>query len=174
MTHAVVVITGSPGAGKTTLSRLLAASSDDGLRIDADAFYAFPGRPIAPTQPESQQQNVTIMRALGACAGAFRAGGYRVYLDGIFGPWFLDTLREALPEGCAVDYVVLDIDRDDAIRRVQGRDGPGSTPAAGQMHAAFRDLGAFEAHRVAVDGMTTEALAERVRDGLGAGAFRLG
>ena len=69
-----------------------------------------------------------IMRALGRACGAFAAGGFQVVLDGIVGPWFLPTLREALG-GLAVDYLVLIAEPEVAVARVRQRDGVGGARA---------------------------------------------
>ena len=179
----LVIITGPPGAGKTTLCRTFAAESDDGLHLESDLFYRFPGRPIDPSLPASHAQNRAIVRALGAAAASFVSDGYRVYLDGIIGPWFLETLRGALTtvaengqfeiDPFEIDYVVLDLPADEALARVRARDGEDATTAAGRMHAAFRDLGALATHRFPVTGLTLSRLGTEVGEGLDAGRFRL-
>jgi predicted kinase len=169
----LLVITGTPGAGKTTLARALAGSTPDGLHLDSDVFYRFPAHPLDPSRPGSQAQNTAIVRALGAAAGEFLRAGYRVVLDGIVGPWFLTTLRAALPPGTTLDYVVLALPLDEALARVRARDGAGPSPVVETMHAAFRELGPFASHRVDAAGLAPDELARRVGDGLEAGRFRL-
>lgn len=47
----IVIVTGPPGAGKTTVSAHLARSSVQGLHLPADVFFTFPAHPIAPYRP---------------------------------------------------------------------------------------------------------------------------
>jgi hypothetical protein len=113
------------------------------------------------------------VRALGAAAGAFLESGYAVLLDGIVGPWFLDTLREALPPGWPIDYAVMDVALEDALRRVRARDGAGASAVVERMHAAFRDLGDLAAHRIDPADASPEQIADRLGALLAAGRLRL-
>ena len=59
----LVIITGSPGAGKTTLAARLAKASSHGVHVQGDVFYTFLAHAIPPTLPESQEQNTAVIRA---------------------------------------------------------------------------------------------------------------
>ena len=82
----LVTITGSPGAGKTTLAARLAKASSAGVHVHGDVFYTFLAHPIPPTQPESRDQNTAVIRASMRVAVTLAEAGYDVFLDGIFGP----------------------------------------------------------------------------------------
>lgn len=60
----IVIVSGCPGSGKTTLSHALARSQPSGVHIVSDVFYGFPAAPVDPTRKESHHQNTVIMRAL--------------------------------------------------------------------------------------------------------------
>jgi len=169
----ILIVSGCPGCGKTTLSAALADSLPEGLHIPSDSFYEFPAHAIDPTRPESRHQNTVVMRALARTARAFAEGGYDVVLDGIFGPWFLPVLGEELRDGPEVSYVVLRVDEDEALRRVREREGPGATGAVRHMVAAFAELGDYQAHAVETLGRSPGSVLESVREGLRAGSFRL-
>jgi cytidylate kinase len=137
----ITIVSGCPGSGKTTLARTLAERSDEGLHLVSDDFYRYPGRPIAPTEPESKHQNETILRAVARAANAFRDGGYDVYVDGVIGPWMLPVICAELPDSESLAYVVLRADLGLALSRVREREGAGASAAVEQMHRALSELG---------------------------------
>lgn len=171
----IMILTGPPGAGKTTLAAHLAAGSARGVHVRGDTFYTFLAQPIAPVLPESQAQNETVIRATLRAAAAFAAGGYEVFLDGIFGPWFLPLIAaELAPTGLPVEYVVLRIELERARARATTRaTDPATAHVVERMHAAFADLAGWDRHALDVEERATAALAA-VLSGLStAGRFRL-
>ncbi len=102
-----VVVTGPPGAGKSTVATLLAGTFPVAALVPGDTFFAFWSHGfVDPWLPEAQQQNETVLRAAGAAVGAYARGGCRVVYDGVLGPWLLPAFLDAtgLP---ALHYVVL-------------------------------------------------------------------
>ncbi len=169
----LVIVSGCPGSGKTTVAASLARTLPSGLHLESDTFYAFPARLVEPTRPESHRQNETIMRALARATGAFLEGGYSVVLEGIVGPWFLPTLRAELPAALEIAYVVLRIPPDAALRRVRERQGAGASARVRATCDAFADLGPHESHVVDTLDRTPDAVLAELRDGLDAGRFLL-
>ena len=145
----MLILTGPPGAGKTTIARLLADVAEcPTAHLHTDDFFgAIRKGFIAPWLSESSGQNATISRAIIASAAAFSRGGYAVIVDGIVGPWFLDIYRdEARRLGLALDYVVLRPARADATRRAGERAVSPLADYPPQIFEGFADLGALESH----------------------------
>jgi len=168
----IVIISGSPGTGKSTLAWALSREAPRGLHLDSDLFYGFPATPVDPATPEAQAQNVTVMRALGRSARAFAEGGYDVFLDGVVGPWFLPLLREEL-HPAPLAYLVLRASEEDAVRRVRERDGPGPSARVRLMHEAFGELGQYRGHAIETSGRRRREVLAEAREGLGSGRFAL-
>jgi predicted kinase len=171
----ILIVTGSPGAGKTTVSRALALKSVRGVHVEGDAFYRFVPDLIAPTLPESREQNATIIRAIMRAAAAYAAGGYQVVVDGIFGPWFLTLVADELAAaGARADYVILRLDEERAVRRAGARAAyPGDAAMVRQMNAAFAAVGDHERHVIDVDDRTANDIADEIADRRARGEFRL-
>jgi hypothetical protein len=161
----ITIVTGSPGAGKTTLSRLAAQASPRGLHIPTDVFYTFPAHPISPILPESRDQNTAIIAAFSRAAAAFASRGYDVFLDGIVGPWFLPVVTAELRRtGIDLEYVILTVDVEHAVQRAANRSEPGAEEIVRHMHAAFEDLRGYGSHVLDTTHLgVEETLAEFVR-----------
>lgn len=172
---AIVIVTGAPGSGKTTVAARLSEESPRGVHLPGDLFFTFPAHPVSPYRPESHAQNTAVLTALARSAAAFASGGYEVFMEGIFGPWFLPLLaRELLPAGHPVDYVVLRVPLATALHRVRAREGGGDRDhVVRQMHAAFAELGPYADHVVETEGRTPEEIAGAVRRGRVEGVFAL-
>ena len=107
MSGSLLVITGPPGAGKSTVARLVADSFGRSVLVEGDAFFGFlAAGAVPPWLPGSHQQNEVVTVAAATATGCFVTGGYETVYDGVVGPWFLPTFAAAtgLHE---LDYVIL-------------------------------------------------------------------
>ena len=146
----IAMITGPPGAGKTTVASHLAASTRLGVHLAGDqVFHWVVGGYVAPWLPGTSRQNGTVISAIAAAAVQFADGGYDVFVDAIIGPWFLPHWLQMAGRGRPADYLVLRLSRQIAVMRAVGRRSSGDLvdphPVAA-MFDVFEDLGCFEAH----------------------------
>src|SRR5579862_5202856 len=94
----VLILTGPPGVGKSTIAHALATSCRvPAAHLHADDFWHFiKSGWIAPYLPAADTQNRIVINAVSAAAHACAAGGFFVVVDGIVGPWFLQCVRAAI------------------------------------------------------------------------------
>lgn len=168
-------MTGPPGAGKSTVARLLVDEMDKGVLVEGDEFFSAIGPKawIPPWEPASRRQNGVVIDAIGAAAGRYAGGGYEVVVDGIVGPWLLDRFVAAA--SLPVSYVVLRPSSNVAMARATARGEPWlvePVPIA-KMYEEFSDLGSHETYVVDSTSLDAEATAGEVRRRLAKGELSL-
>jgi adenylate kinase family enzyme len=130
----LIVVTGPPGAGKSTVARLLVDQFDLSALVLGDAFFGFvTSGYVAPWTAEADRQNTIVVGAAAAAAGRLSAGGYAVVYDGVIGPWFLDAFTQAAGLG-SVHYVMLLPPEQTCVERVQRRTDHGFTDLDATRH----------------------------------------
>ena len=97
-TASVVIVSGPPGSGKTTVSRLLAERSERSVHLESDTFFRWiVGGYVAPWSPDSHEQNEAVMAIVGDAATAYASAGYLTIVDGMLIPgWFLEPVTARL------------------------------------------------------------------------------
>ncbi len=178
MAGRITIITGPPGAGKSTVARALAegAAAPRAVHLHTDDFYAYIRKGyVAPWVAESAAQNQTVAEAQAASASVYARGGYDVYVDGIVGPWFLDPWRQAA-RGADPRYVVLLPGQAETVARAVARkDHPmRDAGVVQQMHAAFAARPDFAAHWLDTSDLSVDETCAAIRAGIEDAKFRLG
>jgi adenylate kinase family enzyme len=159
----VLILTGPPGSGKTTVAGLLAAQTERAVHLEADWFFdVIKAGFVEPWKPESQSQNEAVMKVVATAAAGYAAAGYTI-LDGIFPPaWFLPPVRDSLREsGHDVAYTVLRAPLSVCLERAGSRaERRQDDPAViEQLWNQFADLGPFESHALDTANLSAKEVA---------------
>ncbi len=129
MTGAIYLVSGIPGAGKTTVSRLLAERFERGVHVEADVLQHFivaggvwpDGTPTSPSTTsgsEEEGQRQLRLRCRNACllADSFFDAGFTPVIDDIVISWHFEHFRDDL-RGRPLLFVLLTPDLDVVSQR---------------------------------------------------------
>jgi hypothetical protein len=166
------------GAGKSTVSRLVATAFERSVHLQADDFMAAIVRGwLDPGSPDGAPQNLAVGAALAVSAMSFATYGYTTVVDGTLFPDGVKGLAAACTtRGLSCHYVVLTANLDTCWSRASGR-GPGRWPLERDpfiaLHARFAGLDLPARHVVDASG-TREATSDAVLDAFRAGRLAVG
>jgi hypothetical protein len=119
----LLLLTGSPGCGKTTIAPLVADEAALSVCLDLDWYFAkLRSGALEPWRHEAHQQNRVVLSAAASAVATFTAGGYFTVAEGILYPFMLDLFVNACkPLGIELNYAVLSAPLSVVLSRVQTR-----------------------------------------------------
>jgi predicted kinase len=180
----LLLLTGSPGTGKTTVAPLVAERHEPSVCLDLDWFFAKLRRgALDPWRAEAHAQNRAVLHAAAEACATFAAEGYVCVAEGILFPFMLDLFVAAAVgtgRGVALHYAVLRAPIDVVQQRVVDRkvepEHAGALADAAvvdDLWTQFERQGVEKRHRVDVGGRSPGEVAEEIDCRFGAGEFRL-
>jgi predicted ABC-type ATPase len=167
---AITIISGPPGAGKTTVTKeLICLNKGTLVYIEGDDFWKFMvndgGRPV------HKNFRATMSAMIGASIGYAR-NDYEVLLDFSIPPWYIIKAAEKLKQRkIALNYVVLLPTIDICATRAANREY-GAIEYNERFIKFYESFGELQQYIVEENEADAKAIAERVKRGLDVGLFR--
>ena len=175
----IIVITGSPGTGKTTTASIVAKESnmDKSVHMHTDNFFHYLSKgAIPPHLPESNEQNLVVIEAFLEAAKRYARGGYDVIVDGILGPWFLKPWIALVREDYEVHYIVLRASKEETMKRAVERsklDRKTNVELVETMWEQFCNLGIYESNVIETTTYSIQEAVFAVKEKISSGAALL-
>jgi len=173
-TGEIMILTGTPGSGKTTVAKTLSHYSGSAkVHLHTDDFWHYiKNGAIPPYMEEAHKQNTVVMEAIANVAEIYAKGGYFVIVDGIIGEWFLEVFNKInLP----IHYIMLKPDLDAAIQRCKQRGGNtlSDDQVITSLHTQFFSSEAFTKHILPTGKLNVTEVIEKLLIVMEQGAMRL-
>jgi broad-specificity NMP kinase len=178
----LLLLTGSPGCGKTTIAPLVADRHEPSACLDLDWFFAKLRRgAIDPWREEAHTQNRVVLHAAAEAVAALADGGYFTVAEGILYPFMLDLFAAACdPYDVTANYAVLRAPIELVQQRVHDRRAEPQHAGAladaavvGDLWTQFENHDVDERHLVDMGTRGPTEMAAEIDRRLGAGDFLL-
>ena len=172
----IVIISGSPGVGKSTIAKILSENSpyERTIHIHTDDFYGYIRKGyIEPWRIEAGEQNDIVIETIAVCAKNFAKSGYEVFVDGVIGSWFLEPWIEVVSSEIPVHYAILRPTLEVAVTRNANREKVLASNIITQMWNVFADLGSYESHVINTTNQNSDESAIEIRNMVNEGCLRI-
>ena len=176
----IVILSGAPGVGKTTIARLLSEQSacTQAVHIEADEFWQFIRKGyIKPWLDDAVDQNTTTLHAVAASAEIYAQGGYDVFVSGVIGPWHIEPWLAISQKGVDVRYVILrpseSTTAQRAMERIQRDFFPLTEQSVRDVRNSFMNLNIYEPNVIDTTHQTIEESVACIAKGLEQDCYRL-
>jgi hypothetical protein len=171
MTASIILLSGPPGAGKTTVAAAMVANAPEAkvANIEGDKFWFF----AAKGGGGPRELSPIVMPAMIGAALPYARAGFTTIVDFTIGPWFLPAVKPAAQD-VALDFVILCPSLAECKRRAGGRtEGVIDYAPYVELHEAFAQFPGFDRHMISDDAPSAEETAARIWTGVRDGAFRV-
>jgi hypothetical protein len=173
----IILISGPPGAGKSTVAaELVASSAGPTAYIEGDTFWHFiVKRGPSKEAPKSRMAaSRMVIKAMMLAALPYARGGFETIVDFSVGPWFLGSFQSYIKD-TPFDYVILCPSEGVCAARAASR-AEGAMPDYSTyhgLHEAFDNIGEYEKYAIRNDEAGPAELAGMIREGCDLGTFNL-
>ena len=181
-TAPLLLLTGSPGTGKTTVAPLVAERHTPSVCLNLDWFFAKLGRgAIDPWRKEAHAQNRAVLHAAAEACTTFAADGYACVAEGILYPNMVDLFEAAgAGHGVPLHYAVLRAPIEVVQQRVADRKiepehfgALADAAVVDDLWRQFERQGVEQRHQVDAGRRGPAQVADEIDRRFGAGEFRL-
>ena len=168
----IILLSGPPGAGKSTVAKELVKISPGPVAyIEGDKFWSFFAKEWEDT--EKGKNFRTVMRSVTAAAIPYALNGYETIVDFSIPPRFLETaLKMANYREIPLHYAVIRPDQHICAQRAASRE-EGAIKDYGHLKEFYASFDAAQKHIIYDNEGDAATIASHIREGLDEGIFRV-